>query len=74
MADILIVDDEKRMGELLREELEEAGFQVHVESSGAAALDRLRAHRYRLVLTDLRMTPPDGMEILRATKERSPAR
>ena len=73
MSDILIVDDEKRMGDLLREELEEAGFQVHVESSGSAAIDRLRAHRYRLVLTDLRMTPPDGMEILRTAKDRSPA-
>ncbi len=72
VADILIVDDERRMGDLLREEMEEAGFQVHVESSGATALERLRSHRYRLVLTDLRMTAPDGMEILRAAKRLSP--
>ncbi|UCE04031.1 MAG: sigma-54-dependent Fis family transcriptional regulator [Candidatus Latescibacterota bacterium] len=72
MAEILIVDDEKRMGELLREELEDAGLRVDVDSSGAAALARLRSHTYRIVITDVRMAPPDGMEILRAVKERTP--
>ena len=71
MTDILIVDDEKRMGALLQEELEEAGWSVHVESSGAGALVRLRDNSYALVITDLRMAPPDGLEILRAVKEGS---
>ena len=73
MTDILIVDDEKRMGQLLREELEDAGLSVDVESSGAGALQRLRDHDYRLVVSDVRMAPPDGMEILRAIKEQTPA-
>lgn len=72
MADILIVDDEKRMGVLLREELEDAGLQVDVESSGAAALERLSKHNYRIVVSDIRMSPPDGLEILRNVKEQSP--
>ena len=72
MTDILIVDDEKRMGELLREELEDAGFRVDVATTGAAALERLQIADYRLVITDLRMTPPDGLEILRAVKTRTP--
>ncbi len=72
MADILIVDDEKRMGQLLREELEDAGFHVDVETTGATALERLQTVDYSLVITDLRMTPPDGLEILRAVKTRSP--
>jgi DNA-binding NtrC family response regulator len=73
MADILIVDDEKRMAALLREELEEAGHSVHVEHSGAGALARLADHAYAVVLSDIRMTPPDGIEILRAVKARTPA-
>jgi DNA-binding NtrC family response regulator len=72
MADILIVDDERRMGQLLREELEDAGLRVDVETSGAGATQRLQEHAYRLVISDVRMAPPDGMEILRAVKERSP--
>jgi DNA-binding NtrC family response regulator len=72
MTDILIVDDERRMGTLLREELEEAGHHVDVESSGGAALERLRDRAYALVITDLRMTPPDGLEVLRYVKERTP--
>ena len=69
MADILIVDDEKRMGRLLREELEDAGLSVDVESSGAGALERLQEHEYRLVVSDIRMAPPDGMEILRQIRQ-----
>jgi DNA-binding NtrC family response regulator len=73
VADILVVDDEKRMGALLREELEESGHTVHVESSGAGALERLARHAYALVLSDIRMAPPDGLEILRAVKDKTPA-
>jgi len=72
MTTILIVDDERRMGTLLREELEDAGYDVDVESSGTAALERLRNRSYALVITDLRMTPPDGLEVLRFVKERTP--
>ncbi len=72
MADILIVDDEKRMGKLLQEELEDAGFDVHVEASGAAAMRRLQSDSYRVVVTDIRMAPPDGMEILKSVKQTSP--
>ena len=72
MPDVLIVDDEKRIGTLLREELVEDGLSVDVESTGAAALDRLQRQRYRLVVTDIRMTPPDGIEILRRVKQQAP--
>src|SRR5262245_58624931 len=73
MTLILVVDDEKRMGLLLKEELEDAGYEVHVESSGAGALDRLQRHAYAVVLSDIRMAPPDGLAILRTVKERAPA-
>jgi two-component system NtrC family response regulator len=73
MADILIVDDEKRMGKLLKEELEDAGLAVDVESSGAGAMRRVQDQEYRVVVSDIRMAPPDGMEILRAVKEQAPA-
>jgi len=72
MPHILIVDDEKRMGQLLGEELAEAGFRVQVETTGAGALQRLQSDHFDLVISDIRMTPPDGMEILRAVKEHSP--
>ena len=73
MADILIVDDERRMGQLLQEELQDAGLRVDVEASGTGALQRLQQHTYRLVISDIRMAPPDGVEILRTVKKLSPA-
>jgi two-component system NtrC family response regulator len=72
MPDILIVDDEKRMGILLQEELEDANLTVDVESSGAAALERLASTNYRVVVCDIRMAPPDGMAILDSVKASSP--
>jgi two-component system NtrC family response regulator len=72
MPDILIVDDEKRMGVLLQEELEDADLRVDVVSSGAAALEKLASTRYRVVVCDIRMAPPDGMAILKSVKETSP--
>jgi two-component system response regulator PilR (NtrC family) len=68
MTDILIVDDEKRMGFLLREELEDDGLSVDVESSGARALERLAENHYQVVISDIRMAPPDGLEILKRVK------
>ena len=74
MTDILIVDDEKRMGALLQGRDWRTPASTWTSSPPAPrALDRLRAQRYALVLTDMRMTPPDGLEILRVAKERSPA-
>jgi len=72
MPDILIVDDEKRMGILLQEELEDADLEVDVESSGAAALERLASRTYRVVISDIRMAPPDGIAVLRYVREHAP--
>ena len=63
MTDILIVDDEKRMGELVREELEDAGFRVDVANTGAAALERLRAELRRAPVVRARLRPGECLVI-----------
>ncbi|HVP38045.1 MAG TPA: sigma-54 dependent transcriptional regulator [Candidatus Saccharimonadales bacterium] len=69
---ILLVDDEPRLAKLLGDTLSEEGHAVRVEHSGAAAVAALEACRFELVVTDLRMDPPDGLELLRLTKQRWP--
>jgi len=71
MANILVVDDEKKMGFLVGGALEDAGHNLTICNSGVDALKQIRQKAFDIVVTDLKMDPPDGMEILRAVKEAS---
>jgi DNA-binding NtrC family response regulator len=73
MAQILIADDEPKLGKLLVEALTTAGHQVTHVPGGAAALDQLTVHPPDIVLTDLRMPGIDGMKVLEEAKKRSPS-
>ncbi len=72
MSEILIVDDEKKMITLLQAILEEEGYRVRGADSGGRAVAILMEHPVDIVLTDLRMAPIDGMEVLKAAKRFQP--
>jgi DNA-binding NtrC family response regulator len=61
---ILVVDDEKSQREILEMILSGEGYDVTTAASGEAALKFARDKRYDLVLTDLKMTGMDGIELL----------
>ena len=61
---ILIVDDEKSQREILEMILSGEGYDVTTASSGEAAMKFAKEHRFDLVLTDLKMTGMDGIELL----------
>lgn len=70
---LLVVDDDANNRLSLRKIFEREGFRV-LEAEGAkTALALLRTHRVHALLTDLMMPGPDGVELLRATKELSPS-
>jgi len=73
MMRILIVDDEARVGDLLRRDLADRGHAAEAVTSSSAALQRLAETAYELVVTDLRMAPPDGLALLAEIKRRWPA-
>ena len=73
MIRILVVDDEARGADLLRRELADRGHAVEALTSSQAALARLAEASFDLVLTDLRMPPPDGLALLAEIKRRWPA-
>ena len=66
MARILIVDDEKKMVTLLKSALETRGHQVQGVYGGREALEELAAESWDVVLTDLKMEPVGGLEVVRA--------
>jgi len=72
MAKILVVDDEPKLGRVLTEMLEGAGHAVTRATAGREALELVHAHRYDVVLTDLRMPDVDGMAVLREVRAVSP--
>jgi two-component system response regulator HydG len=73
MASILVVDDEKKLALLLEGELKEAGHDVMTANDGDEAIRLVRARRFDVVLTDLRLGRTDGVEVLRAAKEADPS-
>src|ERR1041385_8063922 len=52
---LLVVDDDAPVVEFLRESLASQGFDVATETSPDAALGRIEAERFDLVITDLQM-------------------
>ena len=70
MAKILIVDDEPRIRELLRENLQYAGYACEEAGDGSAALSLLSGGGYNLVILDLMMPFMDGMTCLREMRNR----
>ena len=53
MAKILIVDDEPRIRELIRENLQYAGYACEEAGDGSAALSLLSGGGFDLVILDL---------------------
>jgi two-component system, NtrC family, response regulator HydG len=69
---ILVVDDQRNMRTTLSMLLRGAGYEVEEAADGNQASEMGAAEGYDVVLTDLRLGTPDGMEVLRAIKEAQP--
>ena len=71
MADrILIVEDEPRMRDILRDYFHAHGVEADLAADGAAGLDRFRERDYDAVLLDVMMPGRDGYEVARRLRER----
>ena len=70
MRRILVVDDEPDVRELVEALLAAPGRQIDGADGGPAGLERLAAHSYDLVVSDLRMPEVDGVQIHRAIQQR----
>jgi DNA-binding NtrC family response regulator len=72
MYDILLVDDEKSVRSTLTLFLQKEGYTVHEAVNGAEGIEKAKAHFYDLVITDLKMKPLNGIEVLREVKTINP--
>ncbi|MEA5444618.1 sigma-54 dependent transcriptional regulator [Gammaproteobacteria bacterium AB-CW1] len=65
---ILVVEDDASLARLMREELEEEGWQVAVAESAEEGAELLARLQPQLVLSDLRLPGADGMSLLREAR------
>ena len=69
---ILVVDDEQSLREMLEILLTREGFTVATAASGPEALELFKKNLFRVVLTDIRMRPMDGLSLLKEIKALHP--
>ena len=66
---ICILDDEPIVGDRLKPELEDDGYEVEIFTDSASAIKRLDERSFDLFITDLKMEGIDGMRFLEKVKE-----
>jgi CheY-like chemotaxis protein len=69
---ILIVDDDEQVVRYMQATLVENGYNVTATTSGQQALDTIELRRPDLLILDLNMPGPDGFEVLKLGRLRSP--
>jgi NtrC-family two-component system response regulator AlgB len=72
LARVLLVDDEINIVKTVRICLENSGFAVTAFSNPLQAIDAIGAQQFDIAFYDLKMTPIDGMQLLRETRQKSP--
>ncbi|MGE4193807.1 MAG: response regulator [Pseudodesulfovibrio sp.] len=69
---LLLVDDEEGVRRFLGLSLMDLGYEVETAANGREALDMFDGFRPNIVFTDIKMPVMDGIELLKAIKEKSP--
>jgi two-component system copper resistance phosphate regulon response regulator CusR len=68
---VLVVEDEQKVANALREGLQGEHYDVVVERTGESAFFRINTELFDLILLDLTLPGRDGLAILRAMREKS---
>ncbi len=70
---IMVIDDEKIVGDMAKLSLEQEGYIVETFLNAEPALKRLQEEKFDVVVTDYKMKGIDGMEVLKTVKDLYPA-
>jgi len=70
-AKILIIDDDRELGEMLAEFLSPDHFDVRACLTGEDGLEALRNETYDLLILDIMLPGMNGLDVLKALRERS---
>lgn len=67
---ILLIEDDSRLAEMVRDYLGESDFDVTIAETGQTGLDRQATGQFDAVLLDLMLPDMDGLEVCRALRSR----
>lgn len=70
---ILVADDDPSVREMLKQFLEEKGFEVETAADGNEALAKAKRYRPHVLITDIKMPGLSGLEVLEQLRERDPS-
>jgi DNA-binding NtrC family response regulator len=68
----LVIDDNEEFAENVAEILSDTGADVSLAAEGASALEQVKANRFDVVVTDMRMPGLSGAELLRHMRDIDP--
>lgn len=69
---VLLLDDEPIVCERLKPALEKIGFYVESYTDGQRVVDRVMEETFDVLVTDLKMQKPDGLEVMDFVHRHSP--
>ena len=69
---ILLAEDDKNLGFIIKNELEEEHFSVDLVENGVEALLSFIENRQKIILLDIKMPKLDGINALRIMKKLDP--
>ena len=72
MAKILIADDDPTILSLLNKILLSKGYEVQLAEHGGVAEKLLKSEQFDLLISDIKMEPVDGMQLLKKTRQMRP--
>lgn len=70
-VEVMVLDDEPIVGERLRDYLEKKGMSVETFVKSQAAIDRLKEKSFDVIVTDIKMPGPSGIDVLLAAKDQA---
>jgi len=73
MEPLLLAEDKPELRAMLRKALERSGHAVEEAADGTSAIAKIRARRFLLILTDLKLPGSSGLDILRESKQADPS-
>ena len=69
---VILLDDEPIVCERLKPALEKIGFYVEAYTESQDVIDRVSEEKFDVLVTDLKMQKPDGLDVMKFVKQQSP--
>jgi DNA-binding NtrC family response regulator len=70
---VLVLDDEAIVCERLKEFLEAKGIEVEAFTDSKKAISRMEEKKFNVVVTDLKMNGPTGLDVLQFIRDKQPS-